>query len=95
MKVLLSPFITEKSTKLQEAGRYVFLVSKGANKVEIKKAVEAAYKVSVLRVNTLLIPRERKTRYMARQVVKGKKAGYKKAVVQVKGGEVIDFYDGV
>lgn len=94
-KIIHMPFITEKTTALHGARRYAFVVSNSANKLEIKQAVEEMYKVHVMAINTLLVPRKRKKRYTSRQVVHGKKAGYKKAIVQVREGEVIDFYENV
>ena len=50
-KVLIKPTITEKSTLLQETGKYTFHIAPNANKVEVKQAVESSFNVSVLDVN--------------------------------------------
>ena len=64
MSILIKPIITEKATADSELNnRYTFLVDNKANKVEIKKAVEAAYGVSVERVSTMNYGPERKLRY--------------------------------
>lgn len=94
--ILIKPVITEKSTKSSEkAGRYVFRVSKDANKLEIKKAVETTYNVQVDGVNTLVNPGKKKVRYTKQGVASGMKASYKKAIVTLKKGEAIDFYGSV
>jgi len=94
MSVLIKPIITEKATLGSETlNRYTFLVHPKANKVEIKKAVESAYGVSVKRVRTLNIGSERRIRYTKTGIQKGKTSATKKAMVQVSEGDAIDFYD--
>lgn len=91
--VLVKPIITEKSETLSEDyNQYVFLVSKKANKVEIKKAVEDMYGVSVAAVRTLILPGKTKTRYTKAGMQRGVKPAYKKAIVRLFEGEEIDFY---
>ena len=85
--VLKSACITEKATNMLSQGNfYVFNVDSGANKVEIKKAVEQKYKVDVLNVRTINIPRKR----MVRGRTEGFRPGYKKAVIKVKEGQKIE-----
>ena len=71
-EVLIKPIITEKANNQQEKlKRYAFKVSKRANKLEIKKAVEDFYGVSVIDVNTLVVPGKNKTRYTKAGFIKG------------------------
>lgn len=96
MSVLIKPIITEKATLGSELhNRYTFLVHPQANKVEIKKAVEAAYGVSVEKVRTLNSGPERKLRYTKTGIQRGKTNATKKAIVQVAEGEAIDFYSNL
>jgi large subunit ribosomal protein L23 len=94
--VLIRPVVTEKSTKSSEKlNRYAFKVAKTANKLEIKKAVEAAYNVQVVNVNTGVTPGKLKVRQTKTGVSQGLKPAYKKAYVTLKAGETIDFYGSV
>lgn len=95
MSILKKPLITEKVSKLNESGKYGFIVDKLANKVEIKKEVEKMYGVTVESVNTMRYQGKLKSRYTKSKVVSGRAAGYKKAIVTVADGEVIDFYSGI
>ncbi|RZS99951.1 50S ribosomal protein L23 [Aquimarina brevivitae] len=96
MSILVKPIITEKATSDSELlNRYAFVVKKNANKVEIKKAVEATYGVSVEKVRTINVRPDRKVRYTKTGMVTGKTAAYKKAIVQVAEGEVIDLYSNL
>src|ERR1700754_314402 len=95
-EVLIKPIITEKSNKLVEKKRtYAFRVHRRANKLEIKKAVEEFYGVTVEEVNTLVVPGKNKTRYTKAGFVKGQKPSYKKALVKVAEGENIDLYSNI
>lgn len=94
--VLIKPLITEKLTADSEKyNRYGFVVAKGANKVEVKKAVEATYGVKVEQVRTLNVDGKTRSRYTKTGLVTGRTNGYKKAIVQLAEGEVIDFYDNI
>ena len=96
MRILIKPIITEKATLASERyNRYTFLVNTNANKIEIKKAVEAAYGVTVDKVRTLNYGPERKMRYTKTGIQKGKTNATKKAVVQVADGNAIDFYNNL
>lgn len=77
---------TEKGTALELRGKYIFQVNRGANKIEIKKAVEEIYKVKVAAVNTTLVPGKRKR---VRQEF-GYTPDWKKAVVTLQSGQKID-----
>ena len=93
MSILIKPIITEKATTASELRNcFTFEVSTQANKVEIKKAVEAAYGVSVEKVRTINVRPDRKTRFTKTGVQHGKTNAVKKAMVQLAEGETIDLY---
>ena len=96
MSVLIRPLVTEKLTKQGDSlNRYGFEVNKTANKVEIKKAVEDMYGVSVTAVNTVRHAGKAKSRMTRTSMVAGRTNSYKKALVTVKKGEKIDFYSNI
>lgn len=91
--VLVKPLITEKTETISEKeNRYSFVVDKRANKIEIKDAVEKMYGVAVVAVNTAIMPAKTKSRNTKSGVIRGKKSSYKKAVIRLAEGDVIDFY---
>ena len=90
-EVLRRPLITEKTTLLQEQDRYAFEVARGAAKQQIKEAVEVAFKVNVLRVNVMTVPGKMR-RVGKRQVLT---PSWKKAIVTLKSGQKIEFFEGV
>lgn len=84
---IFSAVRTEKSVSQLDAGRYTFTVSKFAAKPEIKRSIEQAFGVKVLKINTINRPGKRvRTRFGV-----GKRADTKRAIVTLKGG-VIDFF---
>jgi large subunit ribosomal protein L23 len=89
-ELLISPHFSEKATNLAQKNQYVFRVRKGANKTEIKKEIENLYKVKVLDVKIVNVPK--KKRRLGR--VSGWKKGYKKAIVKIKEGQKIDLGAG-
>ncbi|WP_395062122.1 50S ribosomal protein L23 [Flavobacterium sp.] len=96
MSIIVKPIITEKITKDGEIfNRFGFVVDKKANKVQIKKAVEATYGVSVVSVNTMNVRPDRTTKFTKSGMISGKTNAYKKAIVQVQEGETIDFYNNI
>jgi len=96
MSVLIKPIITEKMTADSELyNRYGFIVNPKANKLQIKEAVEATYGVSVDKVRTMNYGPSRKTRYTRTGVQYGKTNAYKKAIVDVAEGDIIDFYSNL
>ena len=95
MSILKKPLTTEKSAAINESGKYGFIVDGKANKVEIRKAVEKMYGVSVKEVNTMRYHGKLKSRYTKSGVISGRKSGFKKAIVKVAEGDVIDFYSGI
>lgn len=95
MGVLIRPLVTEKFSALNEHGKYGFVVAKSANKVEIKKEVEKTYGVTVEDVNTMIHPGKSKSRYTKSGVISGSTPMYKKAIVKVADGDIIDFYSEI
>ncbi|MGW8316985.1 MAG: 50S ribosomal protein L23 [Bacteroidales bacterium] len=96
MNILIKPIVTEKmTTQGEDFNRYGFMVDKNANKLEIKKAVEDLYNVKVTEVNTMRYAGKRKQRFTKSGVSVGKTPAYKKAVVTLAEGEVIDFYSNI
>jgi large subunit ribosomal protein L23 len=94
--VLIKPIITEKMTAGQEKlGRYGFVVAGNANKVEIKKAVESMYGVTVETVNTMNYIGKLKMRMTRTGIQVGVAKRHKKAVVTLKQGDSIDFYSSI
>lgn len=92
-EILIKPIITEKAEGLSEnLSTYSFVVNRKANKIEVKKAVEAAYNVTVASVNTMVVPGKAKTRTTKTGVQKGMKPAYKKAMVTLLPGEEIDLF---
>lgn len=89
-EVLRRPLITEKSTALQSENKYAFEVARGANKAQIKQAVETAFKVGVTGVNVVTIPG--KTRRLGRRLLPAHP--WKKAIVTLKQGDTIQFFEG-
>ncbi len=96
MSIIIKPIVTEKMTaqgeKLQ---RYGFFVRRNANKIQIKKAVEDLYNVSVQDVNTLNYSGKSKSRYTKRGFVAGRTPALKKAIVTLAEGQIIDFYSNI
>ena len=94
-QIILRPVISEKSMDQSTVHKYTFAVADGANKMQIKSAVEELFKVTVTSVNVLTTKRKEKSRNRRR----GRQAGYtspwKKAVVTIKAGDSIEFFEGV
>jgi large subunit ribosomal protein L23 len=94
--VLIKPILTEKANAQQEKlRRYAFRVDRKANKLEIKKAVESFYGVTIVDVNTIIVPAKHKTRSTKAGIVEGRKPAYKKALVTLADGESIDLYSNI
>lgn len=95
MSVLVKPLVTEKASSLNEKGQYGFIVDKNANKIDIKNEVERMYGVTVESVNTMVYLGKKKSRYTKSRVLTGRKPNFKKAIITVADGEVIDFYSEI
>lgn len=96
MDILLKPIVTEKMTNQGDKyNRYGFIVAKNANKIQIKKAVEELYGVTVSDVNTMRYGGKTKTRNTKSGLLVGKTAATKKAVITLAEGNKIDFYSNI
>ena len=96
MDILLKPIVTEKMTMQGDSlNRYGFIVDKRANKIQIKKAIEEMYSVSVEAVNTMRYLGKKKSRFTKSGVIEGRSNSFKKAVVTLTVGEKIDFYSNI
>lgn len=96
MSILIKPIITEKATTNSELNNcFTFQVNNKANKIEIKKAVETAYGVSVEKVRTINVRPDRSTKYTKTGIQHGKTNAVKKAIVQLAEGETIDLYSNM
>ena len=89
--ILMSPVVTEKSSMLSESNKVVFKVSLKSSKQEIKKSIEALFKVNVKSVNTL----RRKGKTNKFKNIKGKRKDFKNAIVTLEDGQSIDVMGGV
>ena len=95
-RVLLDALVTEKSERLKaDENKYTFKVATGANKIQIKQAVERMYGVSVASVNTMKYPGKSKSRYTKSGLITGKTQSFKKAVITLEEGETIDFFSNI
>jgi large subunit ribosomal protein L23 len=90
-EVLRRPLITEKSTAMQAQNKYAFEIADRANKLMIRQAVEKAFKVKVTGVNVITM--RGKTRHMGRRLITTEP--WKKAIVTLKPGDKIEFFEGV
>ena len=96
MGIIVKPLVTEKMTAITEKlNRFGFIVRPGANKLEIKKEVEALYNVTVVSVNTRNYSGKNKSRYTRSGIINGRTNAYKKAIVTLKEGDTIDFYSNI
>ncbi len=89
-EVLRRPLITEKSTSLQAQGKYAFEVAREASKLQIKQAVEKAFKVKVTAVNVVVVAG--KTRRLGRRELPA--LPWKKAIITLKPGDKIELFEG-
>ena len=93
MSVIIKPVISEKANYLTDLrGTYSFLVDIKANKIQIKKAVEAAYGVKVADVNTMIYAPKVSAKYTKKGLQVGKTNKLKKAVIKLVEGDVIDIF---
>ncbi|MCH2479806.1 MAG: 50S ribosomal protein L23 [Flavobacteriales bacterium] len=96
MDILVKPILTEKATNESELrNSYTFIVSKDANKIQIKKAIEESYGVSVIKVRTMIYGAQSTTKHTKRGVQASKKGAYKKALVKISEGDRIDFFSNL
>jgi large subunit ribosomal protein L23 len=96
MAIIVKPIVTEKMTALTDKlNRYGFKVDLNANKIQIKQAVQEMYNVTVVSVNTSVQRGKKTSRYTKGGIIKGEKSSYKKAIVTLKQGDVIDLYSNI
>lgn len=96
MDILQKPIITEKMTiQEKKLNRYGFIVAISANKIQIKKAVEELYNVTVETVNTMRYGGKSKSRHTKTGIQRGKTNSFKKAIVTLQKGDTIDFYSNI
>ncbi|MBR5466473.1 MAG: 50S ribosomal protein L23 [Bacteroidaceae bacterium] len=96
MTYIIKPLVTEKMTGITEKqNKYGFVVRPEANKIELKKEIETRYNVTVVDVNTCIYAGKNKARYTKAGLLKGRTNAFKKAIVTLKEGDVIDFYSNI
>ena len=96
MNILIKPVITEKMTaEAENLNRFGFVVDRSANKIEIKKAVEETYDVTVESVRTMVCIGKKRTRGTKSGFISGRTKTYKKAIVTLSEGDTIDFYSNI
>ena len=97
MAFIIKPLVTEKMTKItdKKPNRYGFIVRPEANKLQIKNEIEGQYNVTVEDVNTMRYAGKRSARYTKAGMIRGHKIAFKKAIVTLKEGDVIDFYSNI
>jgi len=90
-RLLVKPLITEKATNLGAENKYVFVVNREANKIEVAKAIEATYGVKPTSVNLINVSGKKVTRGR----ISGRRKNWKKAIVTLSKGQTIKIYEGV
>ncbi len=97
MGFIIKPLVTEKITSITERqpNRFGFIVRPEATKQQIKDEVQQLYNVNVVAVNTMNYAGKRTSRYTKKGLVRGHKNAYKKAIVTLQEGQVIDFYSNI
>ena len=89
-QILLAPIVSEKSYAGTSVGKYTFRVHEDAHRTQVRQAVEQLFDVQVARVNILKVQPKPKRR----GTIKGTKQGWKKAIVQLRPGHTIEFFEG-
>jgi len=89
-QIVLAPIVSEKSYAGTAVGKYTFRVHQDAHRTQVRQAVEALFDVQVAKVNMVKVQPKPKRRGM----IKGTKPGWKKAIVQLKPGQTIEFFEG-
>ena len=96
MNIIIKPVITEKMTEQSDTfNRFAFVVDRSANKIEIKKAVQKTYDVTVESVRTMVCIGKKRTRGTKSGFISGRTKTYKKAIVSLSEGDTIDFYSNI
>jgi len=96
-QILIRPLITEKMTNItaDQSNKYGFIVNTKANKIEIKKAIQDKFSVTVVDVRTINYDGKTKTQFRKSGRFVGKTAKYKKAIITLKKGETIELFEQV
>jgi large subunit ribosomal protein L23 len=89
-EVLIAPVVSEKSYSLISDRKYTFRVHENAHKTQIRQAVEQLFEVEVANVNVVKVQSKPKRRGLTR----GRRPGWKKAIVQLKEGHEIEIFEG-
>jgi large subunit ribosomal protein L23 len=89
-EVLLAPVVSEKSYSLIEDRKYSFRVHPDAHKTQVRQAVEELFGVKVQRVNIIQVRSKPKRRGM----IRGRRPGWKKAIVELRPGDTIELFEG-
>lgn len=96
MEIIERPIISEKMTALTEKlNRYGFIVNKKSNKIQIKQAIEKMYEVEVVDVKTMIYDGKSKSRATKSGYIPGRTKSFKKAIVTLAEGQIIDFYSNI
>ncbi len=96
MSIIVKPLLTEKMTKgTDKFNRYGFYVATKANKIEIKEAVEKMYNVTVTNIRTMNTAGKVKSRMKRSGIQRSRVGKFKKALVELKKGDAIDFYSNI
>lgn len=93
--ILKRPLITEKMSALADKRQYAFEVDINANKIEIARAIEKKFNVTVESIRTIRSKGKRKSQMTKRGRIPGKRADFKKAIVTLKLDQKIDFFENV
>jgi large subunit ribosomal protein L23 len=96
-RVLIRPYVTEKTTYQMQEGKYSFVCGLEASKPEIRQAIEERYPgVKVANVRTQVVPGKRRRQFRDGNMIEGRTSGFKKAIVELDpDGEQIDFFEGI
>ncbi len=96
MSIIIKPLVTEKMEKLSaKQPRYGFIVDINADRLQVKRAVEEFYGVTVESVNTMRYAGKRSSRYTKTGMIEGRTKNFKKAIVTLKEGQTIDFFSNI
>lgn len=96
-RVLIRPYVTEKTTRQMAEGKYSFVCDLRASKPEIRQAVEERYPdVKVVNIRTQIVPGKRRRQFRNGNMIEGRTSGFKKAIVELDAeGDQIDFFEGI
>lgn len=93
--IIRRPILTEKITSLQEKRQYAFEVEDKANKIDITRAIEKKFHVTVLNIRTMLVKGKKKSQLRRGGRFEGRTRHWKKAIVTLKVGDKIDYLENV